>query len=378
MAEKDETNLVVAEETKPQVFKLSTQAIAVIAENVALAEMLVTSVLERSVDFGRTPGTPTDGLWDPGASKIAAAFNCYPSHEVIFHEESDDLISWTIQAKLISRINQQVIATGMGACSTREPKYRYRWVADPQNYGYTDAEIKDLKTKKRGDFTVHRIENPEYGELVNTLLQMASKRAEVDAAKSLPGVGSALRKLFDPEKKHKMDAEPDYKRFYTIAKSTGLNEDAIHKALGVTSMKEWTGSGRTLDEALEVLFKKMGTLLRKMREAMKAAEGVTPKQETKKEAAPVIEEEAPGILPSEIMEDNLRNTDDLLGLAKQFWHIEEALVFSALGFKDREGYELLSTETPWQSYLKLLNMYHKPEEPPAEETEPIEPDEIPF
>ena len=43
----------------------------------------------------------------------------------------------------------------------------------------------------------YRVENPEYGEQVNTIAQMAAKRAETDAAKTLPGVASALRRLFE-------------------------------------------------------------------------------------------------------------------------------------------------------------------------------------
>lgn len=317
--ERTEETTVAVVEAKPALIKLNPQAIAIIVENVALAEQLVTSVLERGVDYGRTPGTPQEGLWDAGASKIAAAFNSYPMHEVLYHEESDNVISYVIQCKLINRNSQEVVATGLGACSTREPKYRYRWVKDPENYGYTEAEIGELKFRESDD--KYRIENPEYGELVNTLLQMAAKRSECDAAKSLPGVGSALRKLFDPELKSRLTTAPpgSYKpsnanpptgeidedsprwtSFWTQAKALlgtlaeqkGIDLTAlVHQTLGVKSMKDWLkeGKGRSLDDAIRTL----STIVDKGDESKQKSTEVTSKIKPRSEWDKITPEDVP-------------------------------------------------------------------------------------
>jgi hypothetical protein len=364
MSEEQETSVAVVE-SKPVAIKLSPQAIAIIAENVGLAEKLVTSVLEHNVDYGRTPGTPQDGLWDAGASKIMAAFNSYPSHEVIYHEESDDLITWTIQAKLISRNTNEVIGTGMGACSTREPKYHYRWVPNPQDYGYTEAEIAELKF--RADDKKYRIENPEYGELVHNLLVMACKRAEVDGAKSLPGVGSALKKLFDPKLRGSLAEEPDYKRFWSIIKGMGVNENSAHQALGVKSMKEWVGAGHTLDEAIMAIGKKLTELVRKT--------GKTPasskQSETSEKRAPLDE----GITLSQMTAKQVPDLNCLEFYAKRFWGLEGDALYQELGYRNRQNFIDAGVQKPWDAFCTIREMRQAPPEP---EPEAVESEDISF
>jgi len=251
---------VTVVESKPPMIKLTDAAIATISHNIKLSERLVFSVLEREVDYGRLPGTAQDGLWDPGASKIMNAFNTYPDYKVIHHVEEDNLISYTIQSILISRESQMVVGTGIGAASTKETKYKYRWVPDPQNYGYSDEEIKTLKVKDVDNTSLplkYRITNPEYGELVNTMAKMAAKRADVDAAQSLPGVGSALRKLFTGKTSKEKSQPPNWKTFWNQVSALGLSEEDVHQMLGVKSMKDWLSAGKGLNEAIKVLSDKL-------------------------------------------------------------------------------------------------------------------------
>ncbi len=251
-------------EVQPGHIRLSAQAIAIIAENIMLAEQLVNKVLELEIDYGQTPGTKGLGLWDPGASKIMAAFNCYAKHNVIYHSEADDLISWTLEAELISRDTRQIVGTGVGGCPTRETTYHYRWSKTPSEDGYTAEEINQLKKREFTDGKAsYRIDNPDPGDLSHTILVMAAKRSEIDAVKSLPGVNSALRKLFDPDRKPtSATSDPDFKRFWAIIKGMGINENNAHQILGVTSMKEWKG---TLDEAIMLIGKTLTDLLKKKR-----------------------------------------------------------------------------------------------------------------
>jgi hypothetical protein len=240
-------------ESKPQLVRLTDVAIETIAHNIRQSERLVFNVLEKGIDYGRIPGTPQDGLWDPGASKIINAFNAYPDYKVLHHVEEDNLISYTIQSVLTSRDSQMVVGTGIGACSTKETKYKYRWVPDPKNYSYSEEEIKALKFKDGK----YRITNPEYGELVNTMAKMACKRADVDAAQSLPGVGSALRKLFTGKAPEEKDLPPNWNSFWGQVSALGLSEDDVHYELGVSSIKEWLDLGKTLNQAIEALSQKL-------------------------------------------------------------------------------------------------------------------------
>jgi hypothetical protein len=282
--------VAVRSDQVPSLVKLTAQDIAIISENIRMAESLTMSVLEREIDYGQLPGTPAPGLFDPGASKIINGFNCYPDYRVLHHVEEDGLISMVVQSVLISRRNQQIVGTGIGAASTRETKYKYRWVLDPQNYGYTPEQIKTLKTKDkqvRGQPTKeYRIENPEYGELVNTITKMAAKRADVDAAQSLPGVSSALRKIFTGRKPMGAQGGPAWNRFWSQVAALGLVREKVHEILKVKSMNDWISAGKSLNDAIEILSKWV------VENAPPVPETAGPEEPLQDEDLPFPEEEA--------------------------------------------------------------------------------------
>ncbi|KKL52678.1 hypothetical protein LCGC14_2283100, partial [marine sediment metagenome] len=166
--------------------------VARIQADIALADALVEKVLEPGIDYGLHPGTRSQALKDPGAATIINAFNCYPKAEVLFREVTDVKISYVFDVALISREDGLTKCTGTGACTTMETRYGYRWVTDPEAYGFDRAS---LKTRSRDGRQLYRITNPDWSELENTILKMARKRAEVDAAMALPGVSRFMSKL---------------------------------------------------------------------------------------------------------------------------------------------------------------------------------------
>jgi hypothetical protein len=245
--------------------RISPETIEETLQSIALLQNMVKDILKQGIDYGRIPGTPQDSLWDPGASQIIGAFNCYCGERRILKlEDSDEKIVACVEVPIISRATQQVVGSGIGAASTLETKYKYRWVPKPKEWGYDEVAIKTFKTKRgkddEGDVILYRIPNPEHSELLNTIVKMASKRAEVDAAESLPGVASVLRQMFSGKsfRKGEVSSEEEYTgprwtRFWGETRRLGLTASEAHTMLGVTSMKDWLASGRSLDEALDIL-----------------------------------------------------------------------------------------------------------------------------
>lgn len=325
MGEEPGTDVAVVE-VKPLVIKLTDVAIETIAHNIKQAERLVFEVLEEDVDYGRLPGIPQEGLWNPGASKINNAFNTYPDYKVLHHVEEDGLISYTMQSILISRDSQQVVGTGIGAASTREPKYKYRWVPDPKNYGYSDEGIKTLKFKDGK----YRILNPEYGELVNTMAKMAAKRADVDAAQSLPGVASALRKLFTGAGAKPKTDTPKWDTFWGEVGALGLSEERVHQMLGVKSMKDWLSSGRSLNQAIEVLSAKL------TQEGAAQSAAKTTKR-----------------TPDEIKPEDLPDGFALGKVANELWGLQPKTVWDELNYTSVHNFQEAGVESPWDCFLKL-------------------------
>jgi hypothetical protein len=158
---------------------------------------LVSSVLQRDIDYGHIPGTQGESLFEPGASTIIASFNCHVGkRRVLSLVDTDQKIAVVLEVPIISNITGQEVGNGIGAGSTQEVKNKYRWVEDPQEWGYGEEDIEVLKTKVEYGKTKYRVLNPEPGELLNIVIKAASKRAEVDAAQGLPGAATALREMF--------------------------------------------------------------------------------------------------------------------------------------------------------------------------------------
>lgn len=179
---------------------------AAIAETVQSMIMLrenIRTLLTEEVDYGHIPGIPGKMLFDCGASKLINAFNCYAGERrVINFVDDGSKVAIMVEVPLIDRATGQVVLTGIGAASTLETKHKYRWSDNLDELlamGYDEEKRKNLKTRldtKTGVIS-YRVPNPEHGDLLNTIVKMASKRAEVDVAESLPGVGSTLKLMFD-------------------------------------------------------------------------------------------------------------------------------------------------------------------------------------
>ena len=252
-------------EVQPEALTVSPAYIKETVKSLALLQDMTRNLLKRGRDYGRTPGTATEGLWDPGASLIIGSFNCYVGpRRVLSLIDQEDKISLIVEVPIISRQSGREVGTGIGAASSLEVKYKYRWFypSELKEMGFTDDEIATLKTSKKHPGK-HQLENLERGELLNTLVKQASKRGEVDAAQALPGVASVLREMFNPRKQEESGQTesgkqneyegPRWQRFHGELRRLGYTDQEAHSKLGVTSFKDWLAQGHSLEEALDIL-----------------------------------------------------------------------------------------------------------------------------
>lgn len=231
-----------------------------VSQDLAVMQQLVGEVLTPQIDWGVIPGVPGRNLFDPGAQKIFAAFNVYAGERRIINMEDDaSRISICVEVPLIARETGRVVATGVGAASTLETKYKYRWVDDPKAWGLDELTIAGLKTKKSDSRTMYRVPNPEHSELLNTIIKIASKRAEVDAAESLPGVATVLRQLFERPAASGASvgqAQDPYAHFWGEMRRMGISQEAVHARYG--SVAELVKSrGGAVKDVLQGLVEEM-------------------------------------------------------------------------------------------------------------------------
>lgn len=156
------------------------------------------------VHFGKIQGCgdkPT--LLKNGAEFLCMAFRLSIDAKIEIGDLGSGHREYTIYTNLTS--GGELVATGVGSCSTMESKYRYRgteleptgkpvpkeyWTAKDVNLlggkGFTAKKDEggNWMIFKKGDT---RLENPDIADTYNTVLKMASKRSLVDAVLKATG-----------------------------------------------------------------------------------------------------------------------------------------------------------------------------------------------
>jgi len=198
-----ESRQIVESNQSSLAISLSKQHAATVMQNVDTLTTQFKTWMDEGVDYTRELYGKSEkpSLLDPGAHKLTSFFQAYPDPHILEHIEERDQgkerIKYVVRADII-HVSGVRIGSGIGSCTTDEAKYQYRWLTEYKlkQLGYTDSEIQILPSQDRrgrnGTFKVYKIRNPEILDLDNTILKMATKRAEVDAALSLPGVSGVF------------------------------------------------------------------------------------------------------------------------------------------------------------------------------------------
>lgn len=185
------------------VAQLSTQVM-----KIRQFQQMVNSTLSNNQDYGVIPGTQKPTLLKPGAEKILMLLGLSSEYNVIEKVEDWDkgIFAYTIKCQLYK--GTQLITEGIGSCNSKEDKYRYRWVYEKDVPSQYDKAI--LKKNNYGKF---RIDNDEIFSVVNTILKMAKKRAQVDATLTVASLSDVftqdiedMRTYVEAEKVETMDS----------------------------------------------------------------------------------------------------------------------------------------------------------------------------
>lgn len=205
----------------------------------------VQKIMVDGTDFGKVPGVDKPTLLQPGAEKLIAFFGLTPKMELVDKIEDwkggdhggEPLFFYRYRCT-ISR-GERVLGVEEASANSWEVKYRYRWVPEDQvpphldksNLPKRDSSISEFtfavekkettgqygkpaeywnrfeeaiknhtavvtqrKTKAGKDMQAwtipaiaYRIPNPENADTINTIMQMAEKRAKIRAVRSCTG-----------------------------------------------------------------------------------------------------------------------------------------------------------------------------------------------
>ena len=175
--------------------------------------------MKEGVHYGRVAGIPKPFLWQPGAELIAQALRMSWRFKLRRFDLGNDHLGWEACCVLTDMDSNTFLSEGMGICSTKESKYRWRnacrscpscgataiirgrveygggWVCFRKNGGcgakFAESDPAIINQPEG------RVENPDIADTYNTVLKMACKRAFVNAVKGHAAV-SAVFSQDDP------------------------------------------------------------------------------------------------------------------------------------------------------------------------------------
>jgi len=153
-------------------------------EKIAQWQNLVQTNLKEGKDYGTIPGTSKPTLYKSGAEKIIMLGKLRSTFDILDETKDWENEFFQFEIRWNLWVGEVIIAQGVGLCSSKEDKYRYRWVNENRlsNNVNKDSLPYRVKSGKYGEYKQYRVENEDICSIANTILKMAKKRAEIDAA----------------------------------------------------------------------------------------------------------------------------------------------------------------------------------------------------
>lgn len=200
----------------------------------AALEKLFSELLVPGTDFDRVPGTDKPTLLKSGAELLCQIFHLAPGKVDIIQATEDfdtGTFSYMVGVPIIHRDTGILIAYGIGAANSKEPKYRYRNIEE--------------------DGEKFKIENPDPAGQQNTLLKMAAKRAFIDGVLKATGAS----RMFTQDMEDFVIPEKASSRQVGYIKHlfNGVTNDEMLQKMSEILGREVTWDDLTREEATKVI-----------------------------------------------------------------------------------------------------------------------------
>lgn len=154
-----------------------------IRAQVNLIQEVMQAVMKDGHHYGQIPGAGNKPvLFKAGAEKLLFTFRLSADPE-IEDLSTGDVIRYRVRCKVYDRAGAY-LGAGVGECSSDEEKYRWRAAVCKEEFEETPEDRRRMKYAKRRDGGAYRIAQVRTmpADLANTILKMAKKRAQIDAA----------------------------------------------------------------------------------------------------------------------------------------------------------------------------------------------------
>jgi hypothetical protein len=164
---------------------------------VQVIQQVMRDVMVEGTHYGTIPGTQKPSLWKPGAEKLAMAFGISISTEIAEERVHEEEVFYRVRATARGHDGRELGSTE-GVCSTRERKYRWRKPVHIKEWEATPEHLRRVTWDKEGNEVLQVRTEP--GDLINTILQMADKRAYVGLVRKVTAASDIfVQELEDEE-----------------------------------------------------------------------------------------------------------------------------------------------------------------------------------
>jgi hypothetical protein len=137
------------------------------------------AVMKEGTHYGVVPGTEKPSLYKPGAEKLGMTFHITVDSVIEADLSTPDVIRYRIRSTAHTR-SGVLLGASLGECSSDEEKYKWRAAVCDEEFQETpeDRRRKKWKKGKKDPYSVQQVRT-EPADIANTVLKMATKRAEV-------------------------------------------------------------------------------------------------------------------------------------------------------------------------------------------------------
>jgi hypothetical protein len=143
-----------------------------------------------------------------GADMTNMAWGVRGEAEVVHSVEQPDAaepyFAYAIKVNLFHIGTGNIVGSAVGYCSSKEVKFRYRWIKETDikdDPAFADVDISQCKSKVFGyggsQTKKYRVINPDLGDIAPTIFMMAEKRGYVKATRRLYGISELFNQSLD-------------------------------------------------------------------------------------------------------------------------------------------------------------------------------------
>ena len=149
-------------------------------------QQVMRAVMKDGTHFGTIPGTDKPTLYKAGSEVLLATFHIGTRVEVE-DLSTDDERRYRVKVIGVHQPTNMTVGEGVGECSTSEEKYKWRNAVCDEEFEETPTNRRRTKYSRKWNkairgydvFTSKQVRT-EPGDLANTVLKMAKKRAQID------------------------------------------------------------------------------------------------------------------------------------------------------------------------------------------------------